>query len=250
MFFFYYGARYYDPRTSVWQSPDPIIGEYMSGQTNGGVFNPHNLKLYSYTYNNPINLADPDGFSPVDYNQRIKDWRGAERAERMRVRKLGHIPIPGKVYANSSNDFMYIKGREYDSISVDQDGIYHLTEVKYVSSFKRNKTEFSLFAMAKEVSELRKNEKKIPAWLAQKFNTARQWGFDEDAGTITLTKNGKVFEVLEPGEYKIHWVMVNKKGQGLMGTVGNKKDKGDFQKIGNALRYIDPKSKTIKPKGD
>ena len=28
---YYYGARYYDPRTSVWQSVDPIIGEYMSG---------------------------------------------------------------------------------------------------------------------------------------------------------------------------------------------------------------------------
>lgn len=56
-----YGARYYDPRTSVWQSPDPILNEYMSGQTNGGVFNPRNLNLFTYTYNNPVNLVDPDG---------------------------------------------------------------------------------------------------------------------------------------------------------------------------------------------
>ncbi|MFT7879767.1 MAG: RHS repeat-associated core domain-containing protein [Sulfurimonas sp.] len=56
-----YGVRYYDPRTSVWQSPDPIIGEYMSGQTNGGVFNPKNLGLFTYTYNSPVNLVDPDG---------------------------------------------------------------------------------------------------------------------------------------------------------------------------------------------
>ncbi|WP_373033771.1 RHS repeat domain-containing protein [Sulfurovum sp.] len=62
---YYYGARYYDPRTSVWQSPDPIIGEYMSGQTNGGVFNPKNLSLFAYTYNNPVNLTDPAGLSPV-----------------------------------------------------------------------------------------------------------------------------------------------------------------------------------------
>ena len=61
MFFLYYGARYYDPRTSVWQSPDPILNEYMSGQTNGGVFNPKNLGLFTYTYNNPVNLVDPDG---------------------------------------------------------------------------------------------------------------------------------------------------------------------------------------------
>jgi len=58
---YYYGARYYDPRTSVWQSPDPILGEYMSGKTNGGVFTPINLGLYTYTANNPVNLVDPDG---------------------------------------------------------------------------------------------------------------------------------------------------------------------------------------------
>lgn len=58
---YYYGARYYDPRTSVWQSPDPILGEYMSGQTNGGVFNPKNLGLFTYAYNSPIVLKDPNG---------------------------------------------------------------------------------------------------------------------------------------------------------------------------------------------
>ena len=62
---YYYGARYYDPRTSVWQSPDPILGEYMSGQTNGGVYNPKNLSLFTYTYNNPVNLVDPDGNAPM-----------------------------------------------------------------------------------------------------------------------------------------------------------------------------------------
>ena len=33
----------------------------MSGQTNGGVFNPRNLSLYAYTYSNPVNMSDPDG---------------------------------------------------------------------------------------------------------------------------------------------------------------------------------------------
>ncbi len=53
-----YGARYYDPRTSVWQSPDPIIGKYFNG---GKIFNPVYLKMYTYTGNNPINMIDPDG---------------------------------------------------------------------------------------------------------------------------------------------------------------------------------------------
>ena len=61
-----YGTGYYDPRTSVWQSPDPILDSYMSGETNGGVFNPHNMKLYSYTYNNPVNYTDPTGMCTED----------------------------------------------------------------------------------------------------------------------------------------------------------------------------------------
>ncbi|WP_437631897.1 SpvB/TcaC N-terminal domain-containing protein [Sorangium sp. So ce854] len=58
---YYFGARYYDPRMSVWLSPDPILAEYMRGGPAGGVFNPGNLGLYSYTLNNPVNLVDPDG---------------------------------------------------------------------------------------------------------------------------------------------------------------------------------------------
>lgn len=33
----------------------------MSGQGNGGVFSPMNLSLFTYTYNNPVILVDPDG---------------------------------------------------------------------------------------------------------------------------------------------------------------------------------------------
>lgn len=52
----------------MWQSPDPILNQYIDGKPNGGVFNPHNSKLYTYTRNNPVNLVDPDGnafFIPI-----------------------------------------------------------------------------------------------------------------------------------------------------------------------------------------
>jgi RHS repeat-associated protein len=58
---YYYGARYYDPRTTLWQSPDPAVGTYVSGAGSEGVFNPANLAAYTYTYNNPVRLTDPDG---------------------------------------------------------------------------------------------------------------------------------------------------------------------------------------------
>jgi RHS repeat-associated protein len=58
---YYFGARYYDPRTSVWQSVDPILGSYMAGGPNGGVYNSSNLALYAYGYLNPMKFLDPDG---------------------------------------------------------------------------------------------------------------------------------------------------------------------------------------------
>ena len=58
---YYFGARYYDPRTSVWQSPDPILANYMEGAPNYGVYQPLNLSLYSYSRHNPVIFTDADG---------------------------------------------------------------------------------------------------------------------------------------------------------------------------------------------
>ena len=67
---YYFGARYYDPRTSVWQSGDPILGKYLPignrgrGQELpglGGIYNSSNLGVYSYSHLNPVRYFDPDG---------------------------------------------------------------------------------------------------------------------------------------------------------------------------------------------
>ena len=42
----------------------------MSGKTNGGGFNPKYLSLFSYTYNNPVNLLDPDGKRVITFTVR------------------------------------------------------------------------------------------------------------------------------------------------------------------------------------
>jgi RHS repeat-associated protein len=55
---YFYGARYYNPRTNNWQSPDPV--NYLDGQV-GGVTVPENLSSYSYGRNNPVRLTDSDG---------------------------------------------------------------------------------------------------------------------------------------------------------------------------------------------
>jgi len=69
---YYYGSRYYNPRESVWLSVDPplIDGTYMDGIHNGGVSNSSNLNGYSYCYQNPVVLLDPDG-SQVHFGFRL-----------------------------------------------------------------------------------------------------------------------------------------------------------------------------------
>ena len=56
---YYYGARYYDPKMSVWYSTDPMEEKYPWVST------------YSYTMNNPIKYIEPFGKEPV-YNRRGK----------------------------------------------------------------------------------------------------------------------------------------------------------------------------------
>ena len=65
---YYYGARYYDPRLSLWMSVDPISNydplnseNFLDGQHNGGIYNYANLNPYVYCYNRSTVYVDPNG---------------------------------------------------------------------------------------------------------------------------------------------------------------------------------------------
>ncbi|MEN8136347.1 MAG: RHS repeat-associated core domain-containing protein, partial [Thermodesulfobacteriota bacterium] len=58
---YYFGARYYDPQISVWVSMDPILGDYLDGKPNGGIYRSINVNLNRYAALNPIKYFDPDG---------------------------------------------------------------------------------------------------------------------------------------------------------------------------------------------
>ena len=77
---YYYGARYLDPKYSMWISTDPALGEYIpmapvndeirKNNQNlpgmGGIFNHINSNLYHYAGNNPIKYTAPTGAYSVD----------------------------------------------------------------------------------------------------------------------------------------------------------------------------------------
>jgi len=76
---YYYWARYYDPRTSLWISVDPLAEKHPE------------ISSYVYCAGNPINLIDPDG----------RDW----------TEKNGKISWNEKV--TSAKDKDLVKGEKY-----------------------------------------------------------------------------------------------------------------------------------------
>jgi RHS repeat-associated protein len=92
VFLYYFGARYYDPRTALWVSPDPILADYLGGSPNGGMYGPSNLGLYTYSWNSPIRLRDPDGRCPTDAGVcEVKDFSYEAAADQL----IGMVPIVG-----------------------------------------------------------------------------------------------------------------------------------------------------------
>jgi RHS repeat-associated protein len=69
---YYFGARYYDGHTSQWLSPDPILGRYLEGAINRGVYSPKNLGLYTFAWNNPTTCIDSNGLFVDEARQAVE----------------------------------------------------------------------------------------------------------------------------------------------------------------------------------
>ncbi|MGH9571476.1 MAG: RHS repeat-associated core domain-containing protein, partial [Candidatus Angelobacter sp.] len=62
----YFGARYYSGTSGRWMSPDPV-GLSREPQS------PQTLNKFSYCFNNPLGLTDPDGKWPTWFHHRLID---------------------------------------------------------------------------------------------------------------------------------------------------------------------------------
>lgn len=73
---YYYGARYYDPKWSIFISVDPLAEKFPSYST------------YNYTLNNPIRFIDPDGRAPQDHIFYFRDGKFEKMVDTGKGNKL------------------------------------------------------------------------------------------------------------------------------------------------------------------
>lgn len=125
---YYYGARYYDPRTSIWQSVDPLADIFAGWAP------------YNYGLNNPLRFTDPTGLGPGD---RVKKAASLEGHKYSQVEGLntGHELRTG----NSPKALEYLDCSEFVCRVMADDGITNGVQqmsTKELVDFFGNKDKF------------------------------------------------------------------------------------------------------------
>ena len=167
---YYYGARYLDPKYSLWISTDPALDEYIpqagkataSDASNlpglGGLFNPINSNLYHYAGNNPVRYVDPTGLYDEESGytkQEIDDFKKMNvqdqlsylksevssvsagsnsagiKASFMRTQLKGAMKFSGLFFSYSGDEkFMNEDLRDFLNLNINGENSYSLEDVK------------------------------------------------------------------------------------------------------------------------
>ncbi len=117
---YYFGARYYDPRISLWYGVDPMAEKHPN-------YNP-----FAYTANNPVRFIDPDG----------RDWYEDENCNRRFDEKLTKdnqkdFLKDGQRYLGATHSEKTSNGRGTNNYRKDgsvlfgsqQDAVSHMTSI-------------------------------------------------------------------------------------------------------------------------
>ena len=103
---YYYGARYYDPRTSLWLSTDPMELKYP------------NISTYAYCANNPVKFIDPNGKYILFING-LRLWYGARDQKTFWNNSLG-----GKTGIYNTDEMNYWSGTNHNKKFVNIPNYY------------------------------------------------------------------------------------------------------------------------------
>ena len=103
---YYYGARYYDPRTSLWLSTDPMELKYP------------NISTYTYCACNPVKFINPDGKYILFING-LRLWYGARDQKTFWTNSLG-----GKTSIYKTDEMNYWSGVNHNKKYVNIPNYY------------------------------------------------------------------------------------------------------------------------------
>jgi RHS repeat-associated protein len=116
----YYGARYYEPKTSVWISVDPLA-EKFAGRS-----------PYEYCFSNPVNLVDPDGMAPTD------DY-GIDKSGKIELLNKTDDKTDTLYTASRDRDGKLKKDENADSITVEKDVLDKIENTEFIINSKTGK---------------------------------------------------------------------------------------------------------------
>ena len=161
---YYYGARYLDPKYSMWISTDPALGEYIpkapideeAKKHNqnlpgmGGVFNHINGNLYHYAANNPVRYIDPDGrnddFTPDEKKFIIESQDKATSNLNLLISRIQKYNNNDKELEQSVFDYLGLdinkeKDKQYllNSLTLIRDDLKNMT----INDYAKNKSMMS-----------------------------------------------------------------------------------------------------------
>ena len=113
---YYYGARYYEPRLSMWISTDPLQEKYP------------NVVTYCFVYDNPLMYIDPTGMGPEDNPK---------------------VPSDKEKYAMKVVDFIKWASQNYNETTNGKREYPHKVRGKYVNQNKHEVTDTELSSAKK-----------------------------------------------------------------------------------------------------
>ena len=110
--FYYYGARYFDPRISIWQSVDPLAEKFPDQSP------------YSFVFNNPMRFVDPDGRAPDDIivkgklaQKYVDQLNSSSSLKITRNEKTGKLSATGE--AKTEHDIQLLNAIKDEKITVN-----------------------------------------------------------------------------------------------------------------------------------
>ena len=180
---YYYGARYYDPKMSVWYSTDPMQEKYPWVTT------------YGYCMNNPLKLIDPNG-EEIRINWTLK--KGEKIIQRYFVYKNGKLYFEnGKLYQGNISYVRKVQ-KDLNLLSIDspklKNRIKELERSKHIHIITLGDSKQS--GNSNQPANKQNDESHIPTGSLTKYNPYSDYDINGEKRTARI---GLAHELLGHG---------------------------------------------------